>query len=83
MMTQTSLEAFLDIQDKLGNRQQTVLNALREIAPATNKQLAKHLGWEINSVTPRILELRKLGKVIRYPEYSYENGRKACQWRVK
>lgn len=63
MLAQTSLEAFKSIQDKLTERQSDVLEAIEEIAPATNNMIAEHLGWTINRITPRVKELRMKNKV--------------------
>jgi predicted ArsR family transcriptional regulator len=83
-MTQTSLEAyFTEVQPKLGKNQQLVLEALEDIFPATNKQLAKHLGWEINSITPRIKELREKKKVVKAYIAKDESGRSATFWQPK
>jgi predicted ArsR family transcriptional regulator len=83
-MTQTSLEAYFnEVQPKLGRNQKLVLEALEDIFPATNKQIAKHLGWEINSITPRILELRAKGKVVKAYVAKDESGRSATFWKPK
>ena len=79
-MDSNSLEAYRSIVESLGPRQQIVFEALRN-NPATNKTLAKRLGLEINQVTPRTLELRKLGLVKKM--YSEEqDGHSATVWGV-
>ena len=79
-MDSNSLEAYRSIVESLGPRQQIVFEALRN-NPATNKTLAKRLGLEINQVTPRTLELRKLGLVKKmYSEI--EDGHSATVWGV-
>ena len=65
-MQKTSLEAFERIKDTLGLRQLQVYQALKEIQPATNSMIAKHLNWTINKVTGRINELRNKHKVVGY-----------------
>jgi hypothetical protein len=40
-----------------------VLIAIDEIEPCNNTQIAEYMGLPINSVTPRVLELRKLKMV--------------------
>jgi hypothetical protein len=42
-----------------------VLDALRFFPDATNAEIAAHLAWPINRVTPRMLELRKMGLVLQ------------------
>lgn len=79
-MDSNSLEAYRSIVESLGPRQQIVFEALRN-NPASNKTLAKRLGLEINQVTPRTLELRKLGLVKKM--YSEEqDGHFATVWGV-
>lgn len=69
----------------MNRNQKMVLEALEEIYPATNKQIAKHMGWEINSVTPRMLELRseKLNKVVEAYKRKDVGGRLAIFWKPK
>ncbi len=79
-MDSNSLEAYRSIIENLGPRQQIIFEALRN-NPASNKTLAKRLGLEINQVTPRTLELRKLGLVKKM--YSEEqDGHFATVWGV-
>lgn len=63
-MLDTRLTAYLKIKPELGERQLSVLNALKELECATNTQIAKHLNLPINCVTGRTNELRKKGLVI-------------------
>jgi hypothetical protein len=44
----------------LGAKQKEVLDALSFFPDATNAELAQHLGWPVNRITPRTLELRTL-----------------------
>ena len=59
----TSLMAYDKVLESLGQRQRVILNGLKKYGPTTNKELSKCLGIEINKVTPRVQELRKLGMV--------------------
>lgn len=59
----TSKDAYGKIRDKLGRRQTIVYEALKSIGPATNEQIADHLGWPINCVTGRMTELRRFDMV--------------------
>lgn len=80
-MQQTSIETYFNhVKPKLGERQRAVLEAIEELEPCTNKQLARHLQWEINSITPRVLELRKLNKVVEYGRIKDVNGRPSMMW---
>jgi len=63
-MQQTSLQAFEQVQEHLGENQNAVYDVIRRIGPCSNKDIALFLQWPINCVTPRTLELRKLGLVF-------------------
>ena len=65
MVQQTSILAYQDIQESLGERQKQVYTMLKDLGSANNLILAKKLGIPINSITPRMLELRNLGLVIK------------------
>jgi hypothetical protein len=80
MIQQTSLEVWQDIKPYLSNKQSIVYSALLALNVATNKDLSCYLNWPINSITPRVLELRKLGMVIEN-QVIIQNNRSAIQWR--
>lgn len=80
MLQQTSLLAYQEAKARLTNTQSQVYRALEEIYPATNKMVAKHLGWEINSITPRMLELRGKRKVVEAYKGKDITGRTAIFW---
>lgn len=82
-MQQTSILAYTEVKPKLGQKQAEVLEAIEQIAPASNRMIARHLGWEINSVTPRVLELRVKGKVVQAYIGTERSGRKAIFWKPK
>ena len=82
MSQQTSLLAFQEVQKNLGERQLQIYKTLQKLGEATNTMIARKYGVPINTVTPRIFELRRMGLVI----YSYEDicpitNRKAIFWR--
>jgi predicted ArsR family transcriptional regulator len=81
MYRQTSLMAYKEAKTHLSTTQSQVLEALEEIAPATNLMIAKHLGWAINSVTPRMQELRKKQKVVTDHVGKDITGRSAHFWK--
>jgi len=63
-MRQTSLLAYREIEPKIPTAQHVILHLLEmSIRPLSNSEIAKHLGWSINRVTPRVNELVKKGKV--------------------
>lgn len=81
-MQQTSLEAYFNVvKPNLNNKQQLVMEALEEIFPANNKQIAAHLKWPINSVTPRVLELRKKKQVVIAYVAKDDTGRSSTYWK--
>ncbi len=60
---QTQMDSFLELQKTLSEKQKTVYQVLGVHGPKTNRQIAKHLGWDINRVTGRVTELVNLGMV--------------------
>jgi len=47
----------------IGMKQKTVYGAIKTANPATNRNIAKVLGWDINRVTGRVTELVSKGMV--------------------
>jgi hypothetical protein len=80
----TSLWAYARATQDLGAKQKEVLDALRFFPDATNAEIAAHLKWPVNRITPRCLELRKMGLI-------FDAGRRTCKvtgstahaWRAK
>ena len=72
MLQDTSLHAYALATQNLGAKQKAVLDALRFFPDATNAEIAAHLAWPINRVTPRCYELRKQGLV-------FESCRRRCK----
>lgn len=73
---ETSLEAYTSIQSELGERQTQVLKTLRSSdTPGcmNNRMIAETLDIPINSVTPRVKELREKGLVV-------EAGKSPCPY---
>lgn len=60
-MKTTSLSAYEKIKRELGRRQDAVINTLKIMGEANNLMIAKKMNLPINSITPRVLELRKMG----------------------
>ena len=84
MARDTSLMAWMDLQPVLGEKQMFVYNALKYLHSATNMELAHMLGWSINRVTPRVLELRVEGMVVACGVRMCKvTGRQAHEWRVR
>lgn len=58
MVQKTSLLAYAEVLENLGERQMQVLKAIEELVICNNLMISKHLNLPINSVTPRVRELR-------------------------
>src|ERR1019366_3610049 len=63
--TDTSLFAYSLATQDLGAKQKEVLDALRFFPDATNAEIAAHLSWPVNRVTPRTGELMKIGLIFK------------------
>jgi len=72
MIQDTSLWAYQLATKDLGAKQKEVLDALRLFPDATNAEIAAHLKWPVNRITPRMLELRIMELVL-------EAGRRRCK----
>lgn len=60
----TSLISYFEALQTLSKRHKEVLLALKHLNIANNLMISRYLGLPINSITPRILELREKGIVI-------------------
>mgnify|MGYP000265220147 CR=1 FL=1 len=63
MVQITSIESYVKVLESLGKRQMVVLKAIDKIEPCNNTQIANYLNLPINTVVPRVYELRKMGIV--------------------
>lgn len=63
MIQETSLEAYMDIHERLGDMQRMILNTIKVYPGVSNKDLSCILNLPINSITPRVKELRAYGMV--------------------
>jgi hypothetical protein len=72
MIQDTSLWAYACATQDLGKKQKEVFDALRFFPDATNAELAARLGWPVNRITPRCLELRKMGLIL-------DAGKRTCK----
>lgn len=79
MIQQTSIDAWFALCSKLGKRQERVYEAIQELEVCNNRQISDYLGWPINCVTPRVLELRKK-MLVKECGMGIENGRKHMLW---
>lgn len=60
---QTSLMAYYQATENLGQKQLSVLKAIDVLGVCNDKMIADYLNWSINRVTPRRGELRSLGLI--------------------
>lgn len=84
MVSDTSLMAWLEVEPTLGEKQQAVYALLRVMPDGmTNAEIGQSLSWPINTVTPRVYELRSFGLVrdngVRLCKVT---GRSAHAWKV-
>ena len=68
----------------ISKRQAQVLAVLMDLGQATNRMIAKKLGWDINRVTGRVSELREKGLVEHAGDY-YDSAteRTVNLWKCK
>lgn len=82
-VSSTSTNAYHKIYDKLGDRQRKVFDALGHLGVASNEDLAEFLNWPINTITPRVLELRKYGAVGFEDFKTSKSGMKVKAWGIR
>lgn len=82
-VTQTSMESFKAVVPKLSEKQQVVYDTIHDNPGMSNHDIARFLHWEINTVTPRVNELRDKG-VVDYGGDKVDRltDRKVMTWRV-
>ena len=73
----TSKESFEKLKGTLGERQKKVFNLIYSIPGLSNREISEKLLIAINSITPRVKELRDLGLVFelskKYDETTERN----------
>lgn len=84
MINSTSLLAYNSIRGVIvGNKQKEVYMAIERLGEANNKDIARLLGKEINTITPRVVELRSMGLVIWAGDAKDpRTGRKTSYWKI-
>lgn len=84
-MQQTSWQVYqTEIKPNINAKQQVVLRALRRAKrPVCNQELSNELNQAINTITPRVLELRQKGVVEEAYRAIYPaTNRKVIYWKV-
>lgn len=81
---ETSREAYSAIirSYALNDRQREVFDALKALQPACNLDITDATDIPPNVVTPRMLELRKKGRVREAYRAKSRTGRTAIYWEV-
>lgn len=81
----TSISAYKDVEQTLGERQRIVYEAIKNAKrPVNNQEIANFLNRPINTITPRTNELVALNKIeLAFKEVYPVTNRKVCYWRVK
>jgi hypothetical protein len=84
MQQDTSIWAYSIATQNLGAKQKQVLDALRYYPDATNAEIAAHLNWPVNRITPRCLELRHMGLILDAGKRTCKvTGSTAHAWKAK
>jgi len=80
---QTQLDSFNETLKTISDKQATVLNVVKDdLKMATNRMIAKKLGWEINRVTGRVTELVNRGLLVSAGIYKdKETNRTVTLWK--
>jgi len=81
----TSLDAFIELEPMyLGRKQKAVLGFIRRYGPINNRELSVVTGWPINTITPRVQELRRMGFVFcHHEEIDPVTNRITLMWMAK
>ena len=79
----TQVNSLKALTPTIGMKQQTVYGAIKTTVPATNRMIAKALGWDINRVTGRVTELVNLGMVTSNGTYKdKQTNRTVTLWKA-
>jgi len=83
MIQKTSLDAYNSIQPELGYRQNTIYKIIRIYPNSSNHDISRISGIPINSVTPRVHELRDMGLVVyNGTKKDSSTNRTVMMWKV-
>ena len=78
----TQTESLKVLKPTIAMKQQTVYGAIKAKGKATNRMIAKALGWDINRVTGRVTELVGLGMVTTNgTTYDSDTNRTVTLWK--
>jgi len=77
------MEAYDFIYDDLGRRQKEVYDVIEQYVNVCNQDISMILKLPINSVTPRVKELRDIGFVEHAGFKINDNNKRVMTWKVK
>ena len=80
MIQETSLLARQDALRNVCTKREKVFDCLKLLGSASNELLSKELCWPINSVTPRIKELREERRGFYVGDFDNGRGRRVMFW---
>ena len=81
-VTNTSKESYEKMRsEKLGPQQQLVFDAFKALEPASDRDVSKHLGIQVNQINGRRGELVDYGFIVEHGrKYDYETKRNVISW---
>ena len=80
---ETSILAYCEVLENLGERQQEVYKSIKELKSCSNSMISKYLNLPINCITGRVNELRKRGVVMQSKKDTCPiTGKKVLFWKV-
>ena len=79
----TQVDSLQKLKPTIGLKQKTVHAAIKTKGMATNRMIAKALGWDINRVTGRVTELVNKGMVVSNGTYyDKDTNRTVTLWKA-
>jgi len=83
MARKTQVDSLKKLKQTIDGKRKAVYDILVRKGSATNRMIAKALGWDINRVTGRITELVGLGMVTADgTTYDSDTNRTVTLWKV-
>jgi DNA-binding MarR family transcriptional regulator len=83
MIRKTQVDSLKKLKQTIDGKRKAVYDILVRKGSATNRMIAKALGWDINRVTGRITELVGLGMVTADgTTYDSDTNRTVTLWKV-
>ena len=83
MIRKTQVNSLKKLKTTIDGKRKTVYDILTSKGSATNRMIAKALGWDINRVTGRVTELVNLGMVTADgTTYDSDTNRTVTLWKA-